>query len=678
MKFSLLSFLTSVGFASAIAVDLKVLLIGNNGSHDAFRAYEEVFEGYGIPYNRYVVDFGETLQLKNTDGSGKYSLVVFPNSYYWSDPTGTWTTILNSDQQATLDAYETEFKIRRVASNIYPWDEHVRPKNSANPGCCSGENLFSFNESVISNIVPNLGLSEGATLSSIGLYHYPAEVFDYSITTPIVLSSAGIIATINNKSDGRQMMHFYTPFGSWSFTSSTLSHLVVNWGFKNIIPGYRRISLNLQIDDFFLKTETWNSATQLSDGPENRMVASDLNNHYSWQTKVNQLLGAGSSVKLEFGYNGNGILEQINDPSTLSFSAPDTFDNNFVKPLGTGIDYWPDTYNTTYKSWKITNLNKDPLFKWVSSKNNANKFNYISHTFTHENFNNITYFDANNELYFNKEMSKLMDVYGKPFHSDSGMITPSISGLFNGDAIAAILNNGITNAVGDNSRANLINQQNPHLGLITTASTNGYDGLFIIPRDATIVYYNVYTVEQNLDEYKNIYKNTIYANDDYETILGREVSRFMSLRSKLRHDPHMFHQLNCKITSITTDFTSRTSASLLMKWTDRMLFSFRKVFQWPIVSYKQDDLAQNYKARRQRDACNWTASMNYLNNVSVSGITLKSESSCTIPITVGYQMNTDSDVSLEKISGVDGYTYWIKLNPNQPKTVNFIQPQTIV
>lgn len=85
--------------------------------------------------------------------------------------------------------------------------------------------------------------------------------------------------------------------------------------------------------------------------------------------------------------------------------------------------------------------------------------------------------------------------------SPQGIIPPAITGLHNGDAIKAWLDNGITNAVGDNTRSALVNSVNSFWPLTTTASINGYAGLTIVPRWATLIYYNCDSPTCTLNEW---------------------------------------------------------------------------------------------------------------------------------------------------------------------------------
>ena len=52
------------------------------------------------------------------------------------------------------------------------------------------------------------------------------------------------------------------------------------------------------------------------------------------------------------------------------------------------------------------------------------------------------------------------------------------------------MDNGIVNAVGDNTRPVLRNQQNTFWPLTTNVENNGYAGHNVMPRWATLIYYN--------------------------------------------------------------------------------------------------------------------------------------------------------------------------------------------
>jgi hypothetical protein len=108
---------------------------------------------------------------------------------------------------------------------------------------------------------------------------------------------------------------------------------------------------------------------------------------------------------------------------------------------------------------------------------------------SHADLTNATYSDASKEISFNRAWLKQVGLSAAARWSDSGIIPPAITGLHNADAIRGLMDNGIFNVVGDNTRPALRNS-NTFWPLNSTVDANGYAGLNIMPRWATIIYYN--------------------------------------------------------------------------------------------------------------------------------------------------------------------------------------------
>ena len=84
--------------------------------------------------------------------------------------------------------------------------------------------------------------------------------------------------------------------------------------------------------------------------------------------------------------------------------------------------------------------------------NSANRdaYAHVSHTFSHASLNNATYADVSKEISFNKAWLQQIGISEATRFSGKGLIPPAITGLHNGDAIRAWMDEGITNVVGDN------------------------------------------------------------------------------------------------------------------------------------------------------------------------------------------------------------------------------------
>lgn len=229
-----------------------------------------------------------------------------------------------------------------------------------------------------------------------------------------------------------------------------------------------------------------------------RITTADMDQHKTWTADIQSRLPAGSKYFLDIGHNGNGNIEAGADlGGTQCGIGPIEYDEQidtpleFMKPLGTGKNLWPSTPATYPYTTTCTNL--DPLKVWFAKAANRDVFAHVSHTFTHEDQNNATYFDVSRELSWNQAWLKQVGIAAGNKFSPNGIIPPAITGMHNGDAIKAWLDNGIKYVVGDNTRPVLMNKENEFWPLISTVADNGYAGATIVPRWATNIYYNVCT-----------------------------------------------------------------------------------------------------------------------------------------------------------------------------------------
>jgi hypothetical protein len=129
----------------------------------------------------------------------------------------------------------------------------------------------------------------------------------------------------------------------------------------------------------------------------------------------------------------------------------------FAKPLGTGTNLWAANTTTVYGNYTAACMEKDALLLWWQKAANLNQFAHVSHTFSHEDEDNATYFDVYRELSWNKGWLASTGISTAKMFSDTGIIPPAITGLHNGDALKAWADNGIVHVVGDNTRKPLLN-----------------------------------------------------------------------------------------------------------------------------------------------------------------------------------------------------------------------------
>jgi hypothetical protein len=99
---------------------------------------------------------------------------------------------------------------------------------------------------------------------------------------------------------------------------------------------------------------------------------------------------------------------------------------------------------------------------------------------------------------------------------------------------------GFQFVVGDNSRPELIPENLYHT--LHTNATNGYDGLVIVPRHATNIYYDSCWPIHITEQYDHFY-GYLYGHSSLDQIISRDVAVAMKALLAYRHDPFMFHQV---------------------------------------------------------------------------------------------------------------------------------------
>lgn len=440
-------------------------------------------------------------------------------------------------------------------------------------------------------------------MSTEGLWHYPATITNSSIATEIAkfapsgsFTTDTTAAVINNIGGREQMVWFMSWATDWSQTSNYLQHSYIHWMTRGLFVGKRKLYLNTQVDDMQLETDIYYPS-----GNTFRIRVSDLETLAAWQTDINSRLPAGSNYFVEIGHNGNGDIDNATDSTAgettctpayaVDYTSPPDTALEFQKPLGTGTDLWPAEF-VNY-TWSLACAELDPVASWFNQ--NPNIFAAVSHTFTHEELNNATYYDASREIYFNIAWLKQIGLWDSTKFSPNGIIPPAITGLHNGDAIRAWMDNGIKFVVGDNTRPVLRNQQNTFYPLTTTVADNGYAGLTVIPRWATTIYYNCDTQECTTQEWIQ----TSAGSGDFTTLLNDARTTNSRYLLGLHPDPYMFHQANLRsgdVDTITVG-TQTGQLALIQIWVETMTQELGRLTNWPIFSMKHDDIGQYFLDR---------------------------------------------------------------------------------
>jgi hypothetical protein len=591
--------LTNVTAATAASSVLSTILVITSDSTSAQTATSGL-NGYGIPFTTLIVpQTGVTLPQLNSSSGGNFGGIVVASevSYDYGGTTG-YQSALTADQWNQLYAYQLEYGVRMVQYDVYPGPNYGATAVGA--GCCATgvEQEIYFTD--VSDF-PTSGLRTGAGVSTEGLWHYPATITDTNTTKEIAqfasnaqFNSTSTAAVINNF-NGRQQMAIFTSFDtSWSPTSNYLQHAWITWLTRGLYAGYRRVNLNTQIDDMFLESDIY-----LPNGTTFRIRPEDLDKIVAWIPTINAKLNSGSEYFPEVGHNGNGNIEAASDTSNGDQACngggieyPDQVDTplEFKKPLGTGTNIWPVT-PTTY-DWTTACSDLDALKMWWSNPTNRDQFGHISHTFTHEGQDNATYSDVYKEISFNIAWLNQSGIASSPRFTSNGIIPPAITGLHNGDALKAWMDNGIVNCVGDNTRPLLLNQQNAMHPYMTTVDADGYAGMQVNPRWATRIYYNCDTPDCTTQEWIS----TSAGSGTFYDLLAQEKADTMRHLFGLHHDPYMFHQANLRVADAADVTINGVTAqlSIFQAWVETQVQEFVRLVDWPVITMKHSDVCNHF------------------------------------------------------------------------------------
>ncbi|CAG8980120.1 hypothetical protein HYALB_00013605 [Hymenoscyphus albidus] len=638
---------------TALATSTKAtFLVFARDAASAYSAYSGLND-YGIPYELILVPSnGITLpQLKSSDIVGNYGGFVILSEVSYKNSAGNWGSAITANQWQAMYDYQVAFGARMVRLDVVP----SASSGTRVVGSCCGDTQDQTIYIADTSQFPTAGLKTGATMSTLGLYHYPAAVIDSTTTTSVVnfgpttgFSDITNAVVINNFSGRKQMVFFLPMATDWALTSTVLTHVWIHWATRGLF------------DDMFLTTTLFN-------GGSYRVSTSDLATHIQWTGTVGAKMPAGSNYTMEIGHNGNGNIEisfrnkkSACKQGNIVRPDPVTVPLEYVKPVGTGTSLWP--VDATNYSYADDCLDQDPLSAFFQTPNIRDSFMHVSHTFTHEDENTATYDDVMKEITWNQRwMSQIGFANGKWF-SGRGIIPPAITGLHNGDALRAWKEKGIVNVVGDNTRSALLNTVNEHWPLITTLAASGFDGIQITPRWATNIFYNCDDAACDSAQW-----NSVGGTGDFPTLIAAEKTANARHLLRLHHDAFMFHQANLRWEGVAKNTINGVSGqySLLQMWVESIVAEVTRLVTWPIISMKHDDLATTFANRMMRDKCNY--SLTYLfGSSSITGVTIGAPSvghqcGAAIPVTVpGPILDTGIVYNTEKV-GSDPATIWIDL-----------------
>lgn len=610
---------------SSFELDMKLLVLSstnNPAEEPTIDLIKTALNSYHIPFDHLVLTTNgrrnseSLISFTNSDGSGKYyGVITTTGQLSFKNEKGIIESALTTEQWGQLEKYEKDYRIRRVSLYSFPHEGlGVNPSD----GFLSPENTsISLNRELKDDLdFDNMGLRREIKIPASKVWFYPTQLKEGNLASPFLFfdyegkkNVGGIISTFP---DQRKQMHFFFSQDQNFLPSQLMPSVWINWVTKGVYQGKRRIYFNIQVDDFFLSTRLFDPfKIEIY-----RLSPNELSTYINWQKGVMQTLADNPRYKIELAFNGWGVL---------------------------------DNGTTT----------ADQLYLY--SRSRLEEFNWISHTFSHPILNDMSFAPIDLDLKKNIEFAENFFGPFKNYFSPHSIVTPGISGLFNKEAIRAMMNNQILFAIGDNSIANLVPLK-PYHARYTTDALNGLSGLLIVPRHPTQIYFNVSTPKELVAQY-NIFYPQFNGKADLEQIYATEVKRVSKLLYFYDHSAHMFHQANLR----AFDYES-APASLLSIWMKKTMHEVRNYLTLPILSEKMDQQAQLFQERMELDDCAAKARI-VINNLKIISLKMQASKNCKIAFT-GITPVTSTEIMTEKY-GPDHTTY---ANPFQTSLITLKIP----
>lgn len=471
------------------SIDLRLLVLSADGQESTLPAIREVLDFAGVPYSVYIAteNPGGLTRDQLSDGCrGYYQGVILTSGDLSYSPDGESTrSALTEAEWSSLEDYEANFGIRRLAYYTYPTSEYgLQPLESVNTAespiearyTNAGEDVFGY-----------ANTDNPLTISNA--FAYPAQPTDET-TTPLLRDDRGnTLAAVAEYPDGRESLALTFDNSKNLVHSRVLGYGLLNWVTRGVFLGERHVYLSAQIDDLFLPNTIWAGAWADS---TYRMTGDDLQAVIDWQQDT-QSRATTEQLRLDMGFNAYGT---------------------------TGVyDIAEDTLT--------------PL-----AKEHQDQFKWINHTYKHLDLDEVGYSVALQEIQRNDEFAPSL---GLGDYSEANLITPELSGLNNTQVLQAAFDAGVRYMVSDASRPQFTNPS-PNAGRYHP----DLPAILLIPRYPNNLFYDVSTPDEWVAEYNHTYRDVWGGDLTYEEILEKESDVLLGYLLRGDINPLMFHQSNLR------------------------------------------------------------------------------------------------------------------------------------
>ncbi|HYV15898.1 MAG TPA: hypothetical protein VE972_07750 [Conexibacter sp.] len=323
-----LSLLAAAPAGAAQRIDLKVLLLGANGTEPSFSAWQAQLKREGVPFDQLVATSGhtpitpESLSTTLPEGTqeARYqAVIVATGGLPRCDEEGVCASALAPEEWTALQSFEQTFNVRQVTAYTFPSPEvGLNPPTFAGPLDGVDATLTPAGQSAFPYLKGTVTIGAGTW----GYEATPIEAASYStlLTDPDGASLVGVFT----HPDGRQELVQTFDSNSFQIHSQLLRHGELAWVTRGTYFGDQRNYLEMHIDDVFLGDDIWdpvNHVTDFNPADAVRMTAADVTKAVEWSRanglRIDNLFNGGGSVAAAEANGGS-------DPLLAAFQANKT------------------------------------------------------------------------------------------------------------------------------------------------------------------------------------------------------------------------------------------------------------------------------------------------------------------------------------------------------------------
>jgi hypothetical protein len=338
------------GAATALQLNLKVLLIGGGSTDPTTSAWQSALTSEGVGFTEVTAGgtaSAETVTLPalTTGAVGNYNGVVFADS----------PADFSAGQLTSLFAYESTFGVRQIDGYAYPYYGLTPVTGGALDGTTAQLTPSGL------TALPELA---GPIPFSTGSYGYTATVNAGAPFTPWLENTTGqVLAGVyqhpstdpqSNVSELEIDFDYNSSLLQWELLAPGL----INWVTQDLHLGINRNFVEMDIDDTFTPDNAWSIAVHdndYSDAGSLRMQPADVVTAANWSTannfRMDQLFNYGGTAEYqagELGLTGDTLPSGQSskpDPLLAEFQATDP---NTSKSYADDFGWLSHTYDTPY------------------------------------------------------------------------------------------------------------------------------------------------------------------------------------------------------------------------------------------------------------------------------------------------------------------------------------------